>query len=409
MKSFKRILSAIIACVMLMAVAVPFAAFADGPVVEVSGGGANGKPGDEVACNISINGAKIGAVQLTVTFDAAVLEYQRVEIGDDIRDLPEDNPAVYLANDNDAATGKLILGAAITKGVEFDVAALSIIFTIRNVEESTHSIINIQVDRLRDEEDNALEFTANGGSVTVTVLHIESIVFADESKELEVGQEFVPEYTVNPEGYTDAFNPVWSSDNAEIASVDENGKITALREGTANITIANGEISATLPVTVKPAGVPIESIVFADESKELEVGAEYTPAYTVNPEGYTDPFEPVWVSSNVDVAVVDENGKITAVGEGEATITVSCGEISATLPITVVAPAQQYKKGDMDKDGEITVADALRALRIAAKLVEPTEEDLLIGNVDGDNEITVADALKILRVAAKLAEEDSLQ
>ncbi|MBR4439815.1 MAG: Ig-like domain-containing protein, partial [Clostridia bacterium] len=364
---------------------------------------------DEVACNISINGAKIGAVQLTVTFDATVLEYQRVEIGDDIRDLPEDNPAIYLANDNDAATGKLILGAAITKGVEFDVAAVSIIFKIRDIEESTHSIINIQVDRLRDEEDNALEFTVGGGSVTVTVAHIESIVFADESKELEVGQEFVPEYTVNPEGYTDAFYPVWASDKDEIASVDENGKITALREGTANITIANGEISATLPVTVKPAGVPIESIVFADESKELEVGAEYTPAYTVNPEGYTDPFEPVWVSSNVDVAVVDENGKITAVGEGEATITVSCGEISATLPITVVAPAQQYKKGDMDKDGEITVADALRALRIAAKLVEPTEEDLLIGNVDGDNEITVADALKILRVAAKLATEDSLQ
>lgn len=323
MKSFKKILSVIIACTMLLALAVPFAAFAD-PIVEVSGGGSEGKPGDEVACNISINGAKIGAVQLTVTFDPAVLNYNRVEIGDDIRDLPEDNPAVYLVNDNDAATGKLILGAAITKGVEFDVAAVSIIFTIRGVEESTHSIIGIQVDRLRDEEDNALEFTANGGSVTVTVLHIESIVFADESKELEIGEEFVPEYTVNPEGYTDAFNPVWSSDNDEIASVDENGKITALREGTAIITITSGEISATLPVTVKPA-----------------------------------------------------------------------------------APA--VMKGDLDKDEEITVADALRALRIAAKLAQPTEEDLQIGDVDGDNEITVNDALKILRVAAKLADQSSLE
>ena len=60
-------------------------------------------------------------------------------------------------------------------------------------------------------------------------------------------------------------------------------------------------------------------------------------------------------------------------------------------------------KGDMDGDGEITVADALKALRIAAKLVQPTEEDFAIGDVDGDGEITVADALKILRVAAKLA------
>ncbi|MBO4584538.1 MAG: leucine-rich repeat protein [Clostridia bacterium] len=62
-------------------------------------------------------------------------------------------------------------------------------------------------------------------------------------------------------------------------------------------------------------------------------------------------------------------------------------------------------KGDMDGDGEITVADALKALRIAAKLVEPTEQDIAIGDTDGDGEITVADALKILRVAAKLIDK----
>ena len=62
----------------------------------------------------------------------------------------------------------------------------------------------------------------------------------------------------------------------------------------------------------------------------------------------------------------------------------------------------------MDFDGEITVADALRALRIAAKLVKATDEDYQTGDVDGDDAITVADALKILRVAAKLADYDSL-
>ena len=320
MKSFKRILSAIIACVMLMAFAVPFAAFADGPV-EVSGGGADGKPGDEVACNISINGAKIGAVQLTITFDTAVLEYQRVEIGDDIRDLPEDNPAVYLANDNNADNGTIILGAAITKGVEFSVAAVSVIFKIRDVQESTHSIINIAVDRLRDEEDNALEYTVGGGSVTVSVNHITAINFADESKSLAVGETYTPEYTVDPEDYTDVFAPVWSSDNDEVVSVDENGVITALREGTANVTITNGDVSASIAITVAPP----------------------------------------------------------------------------------------YKKGDFDDDGRITVADALAALRIAARLSQETELAIQIGDTDHDGHITVADALAILRVAARLATEDSLQ
>ena len=61
-------------------------------------------------------------------------------------------------------------------------------------------------------------------------------------------------------------------------------------------------------------------------------------------------------------------------------------------------------KGDLDFDGEITVSDALSALRIAARLAAETPETLLIGDVDGDGEITVSDALAILRVAARLSE-----
>ena len=60
-------------------------------------------------------------------------------------------------------------------------------------------------------------------------------------------------------------------------------------------------------------------------------------------------------------------------------------------------------KGDFDGDGEISVADALAALRIAAKLVAETPEAVEIGDTDGDGHVTVADALAILRVAAKLA------
>ena len=71
--------------------------------------------------------------------------------------------------------------------------------------------------------------------------------------------------------------------------------------------------------------------------------------------------------------------------------------------------APQFTKGDMDNDGEITVADALNALRIAANLVKFSDDDVLRGDVDGDGEITVGDALKILRVAAKLARPESLQ
>lgn len=63
-----------------------------------------------------------------------------------------------------------------------------------------------------------------------------------------------------------------------------------------------------------------------------------------------------------------------------------------------------YTRGDLDKDGLITVSDALAALRIAAKMAEETSEAILIGDADADGEITVSDALAILRVAAKMAD-----
>ena len=69
-----------------------------------------------------------------------------------------------------------------------------------------------------------------------------------------------------------------------------------------------------------------------------------------------------------------------------------------------IASEPAVLRGDFDGDGEITVADALAALRIAAKLVPETPESVAIGDADGDGHITVSDALRILRVAAKLAD-----
>ena len=59
-------------------------------------------------------------------------------------------------------------------------------------------------------------------------------------------------------------------------------------------------------------------------------------------------------------------------------------------------------KGDIDKDGSITVADALAVLRIAAALVEETQDAIDIADIDRDDEISVADALQILRRSVKL-------
>ena len=73
-----------------------------------------------------------------------------------------------------------------------------------------------------------------------------------------------------------------------------------------------------------------------------------------------------------------------------------------------VPPQPPVKKGDANGDGNISVDDALAALRVAARLAEPTEELLAACDIDGNGSIDVSDALAILRVAARLAPPESL-
>ena len=80
------------------------------------------------------------------------------------------------------------------------------------------------------------------------------------------------------------------------------------------------------------------------------------------------------------------------------------GMIVYTRRVSLISDEYEYKKGDFDFDGKITVADALAALRIAAKMEDETEKSIAIGDIDADSHVTVSDALAILRVAAKLDE-----
>ncbi len=113
---------------------------------------------------------------------------------------------------------------------------------------------------------------------------------------------------------------------------------------------------------------------------------------------------PVTISWDVGEGTLDgspfDNGG-TVSDPGEHVLAVVNGGKAVTLTFTINA-AQQIK-GDVDGDGEITVADALSVLRVAARLAPSTPEMLAVGDIDGDGAITVADALSILRVAAKLA------
>ncbi len=72
------------------------------------------------------------------------------------------------------------------------------------------------------------------------------------------------------------------------------------------------------------------------------------------------------------------------------------------LSAAAAEDAEPTRYGDINGDGDVTAADALEALRSAAKLVELKESQILFGNVDGNEALTAADALLILQYAAKM-------
>lgn len=183
--------------------------------------------------------------------------------------------------------------------------------------------------------------TVNGISATCDIkvlIHTTAIALGSSDLQLAKGQVSDPiAVTYNPENTDDSKDLTWTSSNADVATVDENGVVTAAGGGTATIRAtlnANEDVYAECAVTVS---VPLESITLtADkETDSLEVGDTVNLIVGYNPEDTTVAKDVVWTSSDDAVATVD-NGTVTAVGGGTATITAAVNGISATCDVRVL-------------------------------------------------------------------------
>jgi len=162
-----------------------------------------------------------------------------------------------------------------------------------------------------------------------------AITLSQNSASLHVGETVTLTATVTPDNTTNK-TVTWKSSNTSVATV-ENGKITAVALGEATITATTADgtnLSASCKVTVEPTKVT--SITLSQNTASLHVGETVTLTATVKPDDATDKTV-TWKSSNDAVATVD-NGKVTAVALGEATITATTADgtnLTATCAITV--------------------------------------------------------------------------
>ena len=172
-------------------------------------------------------------------------------------------------------------------------------------------------------------FTTDGVPVDSVLLNITEYTINT------IGGTFTLEATVLPAEHTD--NSVyWSSDNESIVTVDQNGTVRAVSNGTATITVTtqNQGKTATCAITVAQC---ITEITLSRTSLTLGKGQERTLTAYVNPDNAVDKTLQ-WTSSDESVATVDQTGKVTAVSTGTATIRAEAndgGGTCATCSVTV--------------------------------------------------------------------------
>ncbi|MCM3625537.1 Ig-like domain-containing protein [Brevibacillus borstelensis] len=137
----------------------------------------------------------------------------------------------------------------------------------------------------------------------------------------------------------------FESSNEAVATVDEDGLVTAVGEGTATIKATIDDKEATFVVTVNAAAPVVETVELNNEAADdtLVLGSADDTTLTLtavakDADGNEIPGKvATFESSDTAVATVDENGLVTAVGEGTATIKATIDGKEATFVVTVTA------------------------------------------------------------------------
>ena len=232
-------------------------------------------------------------------------------------------------------------------------------------------------------------------SVTVTkkVVAVESVTLDKSSLELNEGETATLTATVKPDNASDK-TVTWSSSKTSVATVDANGKVTAVAEGNATITAKAGNKSATCSVTVTKNVVAVESITLDKSSLELNEGETATLVATVKPDNATNKTV-TWSSSRTSVATVDANGKVTAVAEGTATITAKAGDKTATCSVTVKKNTVAVESVTLDKssleltEGETaTLTATVKPDNATNKTVTWSSDKTSVATVDANGKVT---------------------
>ena len=204
------------------------------------------------------------------------------------------------------------------------------------------------VDGLSSKTDKSVTFTVPKVDENVTEIVITAnfvkveLALKDKATDktvksitLEKGEEkqLLPMMT---EGYDGKKDVKWKIEDETIATVDENGKLTAVKGGQTKLTVSilDGKIAKEYDVTVKP---PLEGLAISGDSTML-TGQSIQLTASGQPAGATfDSKKVEWSSSDEAIATVS-GGKVMSLNAGTVKITAKYGDFTASHTINVVQP-----------------------------------------------------------------------
>ncbi|XKO54128.1 Ig domain-containing protein [Lysinibacillus fusiformis] len=166
----------------------------------------------------------------------------------------------------------------------------------------------------------------------------ESITLDKSNLELFEGDSAKLTATATP----NSANIIWTSSDNSIATVSQDGHVTAIKEGIITVTaqLANTNLTANCIITIKKNGsLETKTITLDKNALELLEGSKDKLIATVLPEDSLNK-NVIWSTSDESIVNVDQNGNVIAIREGEAMITakVENTELFATATVIVKKP-----------------------------------------------------------------------
>ena len=264
-----------------------------------------------------------------------------------------------------------------------ETAAGKEMWNAENSEPVTARYIRVYVNGRENNQgtsDHIVEFEAYGAKDGGAIIRpdrpeepekpvLTGVTASVEKAELKVGETTKATATIMPEG-AEGVELAWTSSDDKIATVDKDGNVKAVAEGTATLTVTatqgsgDGAVTktATVDVTVIKDGgtdpepekpVVLTGVKASVKKADLKVGETTKATAKITPEK-AENVTFAWASSDKKVATEDADGNVKAVGKGTAKLTVTATQgsgadavkVTDTVKVTVTKDGGQTPQED---------------------------------------------------------------